>query len=484
MPKKVNLSNETLSTNKVYEVILSMNKADRRRCLKFLESPFFNSSETLLSLYLIFVRVAELNGERGFSKEGVWLELFKNYNYADVNFRKYCSDLFRLIEKFLSSPLDVDKKYFQLFHFVENVKEKKIEPLYQYAISNFDEFLKSQKYFNSRHYFFKYKKSALEYDISEKQKIYKSKLNFEEISESLDVYYLIEKLKLVCNVIAHKRLINIEYEVSFNENLVKFMSSFDLSKHPGLSLFYYTYLVMENPENEKNFYDLKEIFLKNWDRLPPLEAFDVIVSAMNFCTNRTNKGEKKYYKEYFDLMQFGTVKELFIINGVIDAWRFSNFVYAALQIGEVEWAEVFIKENKHFLPEEQRESIVSFNLARVYRKRGEIEKVLDVLKNVEYTDIGYNLNSKSMLIMAYFDLDEYDTLDSTIDAFKVYLVRHKDISTQRRKSHMNFLKFTRRLMKVLSNDSKAIEKIKEDLQKEKSTTANHDWLLEKLIQLK
>ncbi len=483
MPKKVNSKKESFVTNKVYEVILSMDKSDRKRFHKFLESPFFSSSETLLSLYQILCNVADENGKEGFNKQSVWKTLFKSNDFNDVNFRKYCSDLFRLVEKYLAVPLDEDEEYYRLLHFAENVKEKKIEPLNKTAISGFDTFLENQTYLNSRYYYFKFKKSNLEYEILEKQQAYKTKVNFEEISDSLDVFYLLEKLKLMCNVFAHKRLINVDYKVTFSEELSKLIANIELDKHPGLSLFYHTYLLMKDPENIENFFLLKENLLNNWRFLSDIEVFDVIVSAMNFCTNRINKGEKSFYKEYFELIRFGIDKNLFVINGIIEVWRFNNFFYAALQIDEVEWAEKFILNYKQYLPNDQRESTVSFNLARLYRKKGEIHKVLDVLKNVEYADLGYNVNSKAMLIMAYFDLDEFDTLDSVIDSFKVYLNRHKDLSTQKRKLYLNFLKYTRRLMRLVPGDKKVIEKFKDDLQKEKSTTVNFDWLNEKIAEI-
>ena len=47
----------------------------------------------------------------------------------------------------------------------------------------------------------------------------------------------------------------------------------------------------------------------------------------------------------------------------------------------------------------------------MYRYQNNFDKVLSLLRDVEYEDIGYNLISKAILIITYYELDELDALD-------------------------------------------------------------------------
>ena len=51
-----------------------------------------------------------------------------------------------------------------------------------------------------------------------------------------------------------------------------------------------------------------------------------------------------------------------------------------------------------------------------------------MLLKVEFNDVYYHLDSKSLLMKVYFELDEYDAFSSLVDAFKIYLRRNQTIS--------------------------------------------------------
>jgi hypothetical protein len=89
-----------------------------------------------------------------------------------------------------------------------------------------------------------------------------------------------------------------------------------------------------------------------------------------------------------------------------------------------------------------------------------------------------------MVMMTYYDLDEYDALESFIESFRVFLNRHKNIATLRRRSYLNWIRYVRRLTRLLSNDKAAIQALYEEVDRNRATIANHSWVLEKLNELR
>jgi hypothetical protein len=99
---------------------------------------------------------------------------------------------------------------------------------------------------------------------------------------------------------------------------------------------------------------------------------------------------------------------------------------------------------------------------------------------VEYADIGYNLISKAVLLITYYELNERETLASFTVSFRTFLNRQRDIPVQRREGYLNLVRFTRKLMKLERKDLKSADKLRDEIIQNRSNTVNHDWLLEKL----
>ena len=152
--------------------------------------------------------------------------------------------------------------------------------------------------------------------------------------------------------------------------------------------------------------------------------------------------------------------------------------------GEYEWTEQFITNYNSKLPDEFRENAVSYNLALVYFYQKKYDKVIQQLQSVDYEDIGYNLNAKSMLIAVYYELDVDDALLSQMDSFKTYLYRHKDIAENKKMHYANLMKYVRKLLKLNKGNKLEIENIKKEMEEDRKIgIASEKWILEKLAEL-
>ena len=171
-------------------------------------------------------------------------------------------------------------------------------------------------------------------------------------------------------------------------------------------------------------------------------------------------------------------------NGQLNPWSFKNAVQIALRLGEYEWSEKFIKDYTSKLPSEFRDNALSYNLALVYFYQKKYNDVIQQLQSVEYEDIVYNLNAKSILLLAYYELDADDALLSLMDSFKTYLHRHKDIAQNKRTHYLNSMKYIKKLMKLNKGDSLEIENIKKEMEEDRKIgIASERWILEKLTEM-
>ena len=120
-------------------------------------------------------------------------------------------------------------------------------------------------------------------------------------------------------------------------------------------------------------------------------------------------------------------------------------------------------------------------MAKFYYQVKQYGKVLELLQQVTYNDIFYNLDSKVTLLKTYYELDLYDLAFSQMDSFKQYLNR-KGIMAYHKQNYQNNLKYVKRLLNLNTYD-KVRKKVLYDQITSEQTLTEKKWLLEKLEQL-
>jgi hypothetical protein len=483
MSKKKRELPQELHTNKVWQVLRCLDTAEYRRLMKYLNSPYFIQSKTLGRLCEILLRHIE-QGKAGFDRQAVWQKIFPGEPYDDVNFRKACSDLLKQVEGFMAQETIAQDEARQAIDTLDFVVRRKVEPLFNSALREARSEIEKSPYRSLNYYQNAYSVERQYYAMLDFDVKVNVRANLEEISYNLDIFYWIEKLKLYSSVLSQKRTGNYDYKLDFVNEILTYLKQFPIEEVPELAIYYYSFLTLQDEGNVEHYYNLRRFLDKYGTVMPQQEAIELFDSALHYCTGKINKGNRDFLQEYFDLCDDALKSGIFLFKGELAPWRFNNIVAAALRLGKLDWAENFVENHKGYLSSDTRQNTYTFNLARVFLYQKKYTNVLNLLRDVEYEDIGYNLISKAILIIAYYELDEQEALDSFTESFRVFLNRHKNIPHQRRKSYLNLIKYTRRLTRLAPGDKAAVEKLREEIIREKATTVNHEWLLEKLDELR
>ena len=468
-------------SNKVFQVLQHLDPAECKRLGRYVQSPYFNQSKPLRQLCDLLLRQIEL-GKDTFSRPVIWTKLFPGEPYDDVNFRKYCSDLLGLVEGFLAQEIfqqHPERRALATYEFVVN---RRLEPLYNSTLR--DARLRiEQPHPSPNNYYHRYELERCYYAMMEYDVKWNLRANLEVIAHNLDVFYWIQKLKLYGTALGQRKTSNQTYQLVFMEEILAYLRQHPPQDAPQLQIYYYAFLTIYEEDQESHYFQLRRSLEEYGNIMPKQEAIELYDSAMHYCTGKVNQGKRSFLQEYFDLFEQALERSIFIVKGELTAWRFNNMVAAALGLGKLDWAEGFIQRYKKYLPADTRENTYTFNLTRVYRFQGKYEQVLEMLKTIDYEDIGYNLISKMMLLITYYELDKVEELDSFTEAFRVFLNRHKHLPQPRRVSYLNLIKYTRRLMRLSPGDKTAIDRLRDEINREKASTVNHEWLLEKLDEL-
>ena len=233
--------------------------------------------------------------------------------------------------------------------------------------------------------------------------------------------------------------------------------------------------------DETHYRQLKQEIFENGHLFPKEEMRVIYLLTINYCIGRINAGTSDFNGESFDLYKVGLEKEIFLENGVLSRFTFKNVVTAGLNLQEFEWVENFIKNYSGFLDEKHQENFVHFYKARLFFEQGSYDKAMRLFAQSDYDDILMTLNARTMLLKMYYELNEFDALDSLIESMRNYLQRKK-VMGYHRGIFKNLISCTKKLLKVIPGDTKQIKKIKADIQMVEPLT-ERKWLLEQLDKL-
>ncbi|MEZ5043531.1 MAG: hypothetical protein R2828_26780 [Saprospiraceae bacterium] len=471
-----------MRTSKIYSILEHFDKYEQNRFRKYLASPYFNKDETLVQLYEVLLADIGTSKRQPLEKKDVWRKLGLPKRYDDVRFRKYCSDLLKLLEGFLAQQVYESNPLHQATYLIDAVSKKKMEKLYNGTMKTARRLSEQQPHKSASYYYYQYEIEKNFYDLLNYEKKRADRTNMEDIANNLDYFYLAEKLRMYCAVLVQQYFASQEYKLLFIDEILSHIKEIDLDQVPPVAVYYQVFLTITQKENEDSYYNLKELLDQHGLKFPKQEALSLYYFAINYCIQKINSGNQIFAEEVFKIYNDLVNKEIIFVNDELSPWDFKNIVVLALRLGKFDWTETFINKFKHKIPQDDRENAVTYNLAQLYFYQKKYDKVIEQLQNVEYTDVTYNLNAKAMLIATYYEKEELEALYSLFESFRAYLNRHKDISLQAKKNYSNLIKFTKKLTKVNPGDQKNLAKIKTEIDATKGIVSVR-WLREKITEL-
>jgi hypothetical protein len=452
------------------------------RLEKYIQSPYFNRSEAITILFEVFMKNIESKRKKELIKEEVWKQIHPKEKMDDVRFRKYNSDLLRLVEGYMAQQVYDENPLHQAIYLMDAVSRKKMDKLHNSTVRTARQLSDKQQYRPATYYFYQYQIERNFYKLTDFESKRDDKSNIEEIINNLDRFYLAEKLKYYLDVLTRQKVISHDFDVLFIEEIIQHLKKQQYIDIPPISIYYQIYLTYVEPEVEEHYFKLKELIKEHINIFPPDEAYSIYRIALNYCVAKGNKGSILFLEEYLSIYEaLIENKQLFDVLE-LSPFSFRNIVVSACRVKRYNWAENFIQNFQDKLPFEERVNTVNTNLASVYFYQKKHDRVIELLQSVEFPDILANLNAKSMLMFTYYEMDEVNLLFSFMESFRIYLNRHKNVALDRKNAYLNQIKFVKKLTEIIPRDKKAIQKLKEELESTKNV-GSLNWFKEKIEEL-
>lgn len=472
---------------KLIKVLKKLSTSDLGKLRSFIDSPYFDFHKDNV---LFFNELLHVFKTDKIDYHLLWTSSQQS-DFSDERLRKKLHECLLITEKFLAherfqnSQMDLSKSL------LDATVEKGIDELVPKALKNFDDALNDEKALTFEYYahrFHHYDSLInLTGDFERKIAMKKNRDSSEYMLKAdriLNEIFLSEKLRLTHLLNNDNSVSNKDDKLTFVDEVQNFAKR---TARRGSKPYFYLQLIelSEKEENQKliEIDKLHDYVSKKSTLFDFSEFRNIILTLINEAIRLSNKGNKAADQLLFKLWQSGLKQNSFLVKDEMLTDTFRNICFNACKVGEYDWAIEFIENNKNRLNIKYRSSAVAFNKARVFINQKDYEHVIETLRDVEFDDITYNLNTRLMLLVSYYELDEIDALDSLIKSFNVYLRRKSNISERRKSSFKNFNTTLQDIIRVKERRDKVkLKNIRKKLES-KMIAPNKDWLLEKVVEL-
>ncbi|MCB9275213.1 MAG: hypothetical protein H6564_14310 [Lewinellaceae bacterium] len=458
------------------EAFRSLSKRDIRELRKFVRSPYFNQRDDVIRLFDYLVEAAD-QGEEALRRERAYAYVFPGQAYDDAWMKLVMHFLLNAIRQYFAMlEVQADDAGLQL-HLVRALRRRGLDRLFEKEMKNLEQQQVRQPYRNVGYHYHNYQLQLERYEYDHRQRR-SGRMNLQELAEELTIFYLADILRHSCTVLTARNISQEDYQLELLEEVLRYVERSPVRQSPAVAIYHQAYKALSEPDQEFYFDNLLELIEKHWQQFPPDEARDIYLLAINYCIQRLNKGQRLYIQQAFELYRKGLERGVLLEEGALSKFTYNNVLMLAIALQEWEWAEGFLEQYKAHLPERERENIYRYNLAVYYFRKPDYGRAMELLQQASLEDVLYSLNARSMLLRIYYELEEFDALESLLDSFRTFISRQKGLGYHK-EHYLNLLSFVRQMLRLPPGDYKARQKLRRKVEGA-AAVAEKGWLLEKL----
>lgn len=462
-----------MEKSRLLRLLRTFSLAELRGLKKFAQSNLTSHRPEVAALLDLLLKSLR-NGRPAPDKEVAFRQIFNRDAYDDHRVRLAMSGLHQLAGQFLAVQDFLGNPSASQLRLAQVLRRRQLPDPARAAFAEAAAAEVRQPWrnadFQEEHYRVSLERHRFELDNPTPEHI-----DLQSLSLDLDQAFLARKLWQSCFMLAHQTASNTAYDFGLLDAALVYAEASGALEVPAIAVYFYCYQALTNPAETTFFRHFKTELLAHSALFPMEERRDLFVLAINFCIRQYNAGNSVYLAEQFDFYREGLDKKYFLTDGTLSRYTYLNAATSGLAMHELDWVEHFIHEYRDLLPEIHRESLFSFNLARLEYQRCALGLALQLLQKADYKDLLLSLAAKTLQLKIFYELSEFDLLESHLQAFGAFIRRKKALGYHR-ENYQNTLHFTQKLLETNRFDKVARAALRSEIEATKAL-AEREWLL-------
>lgn len=460
-----------MKETRLWQIISQLETEDRLRLDKWLASPYHNLREDLRILWSNLRNVGEPPG-----KELAWQQMYPERDFDAAAFNRSCSRLTRQLEDYLADQIrqseGAARQYLDL---AQAYRQRDAPDLFQKALRRSEQALARSSFRNDEFFLHQFQVQHLRYNT---QSLVRQRTTggLEEMSDALDAWFVLQKLRQACSHIALRRVGAPLAPLSFLEEVLQKVREGHFADFPAIRIYFAAYQMLSQTDGQADFDRLIAELESHARIFPPDELRSTYLMAINFCVQQINRGVPGALAAVYALYQKGLASKWIFEQGKLSPWTFKNIVSAGLKLKDFNGVESFLQDYADHLPEDVRQTHHRYNRAELEFARGDYRTALQSLSATVFRDPLTELRARILQIKAAFETRQVDLVEYQLDNLRKFISRKQNLSYHR-DHYRNFGRFTRQLLARkpgAEHTTLMMQRIQEQEQ-----VVEKKWLLEK-----
>lgn len=462
-----------MSENQLLQTIRSLQPRERVALCDFANCAVFNRRPEVLRLCQYLSKHVDRSTSASLSPQRQFEAAFPGEIYDNARLRHTMSYLLDVARQYIAYTDWATDALAQNRNLCRAARKRGLDRIFDKSWEIAALELEKSPVRDARHHYLRYQiwQEQLE---QQSQGARSAKIDLQLFPETLTQYYAAEMLRHACLALSHQATTGHTYNFELLESLLAQESWEKLLETPVVAVYYQFYQSLKS-EGETHFSALKNLLIQHGACFMKEELRGLHLLAINVCIRRMNSGQRTYIREAFDLYQSAINQDLLTENGILTGFTYKNIIRIAAALQEHDWAEQFATQFYPMLHARERDNFYRYNRAFLYFQKQDYARAMPLLRQVELEDTLNNLDARRMLLRSYFELGEWDALESLLQSFGAYLRRQKDLGYHRA-TNENLLIFTKKLLGANLKDPQTRAILRQEIESTPDV-AERAWLL-------
>ncbi|MCI4670120.1 MAG: hypothetical protein MRZ79_18430 [Bacteroidia bacterium] len=433
---------------RLVKILKSLSPSEIRNFVNYVSSPYLNQNKRLEALAKYLQQIYPSFKSSTFEKDYLFKLMFPGEKFSDQKVHDQMSALLRLLEEFLAHSEWKNSPRERSVHLLVALHKRGFQDQFYRVMQKEEKELSKSNFRNSDHYYSSYKLAHVSDPILSRIKPKEVSDNLNSISFNLETFYLAEKLRISCEMLNRKRILNIEVDTSRADELGEYLNDRGHSflKEPLVAIYYQIFLTLKETDNKENYEKLVLLLDRYSHLFHSWQAYSMYVYALNYCVKNINQGKAGFREEMFMLFETLLEKDLLLEEGILSHSHYKNITNVGLSLKKYDWVKNFLEEYKLKLAPELRENAYTYNLSVFFYNQKKYKEARVLLQQIEFSDVFYHLSAKSLLMRIYYEVGDDDGFKYLVHAFQAFLKRNQKIPKYQIQSHHNFIKSLKKLV--------------------------------------
>lgn len=459
----------------------TLSDKEKDRFEQFLQSPYHNQLQKARDLWTF---LKDKKSEACADKAVVFAQIWPKEKFHDQHMRDVISQLFRLLKQFLILEEQQKDERRQKILLLRQLKKRRLKRSFRIEAKALSRALDQSEHRERKYWQHSLWLAEEEDEFFGLQAVRKADNRLQEKMYALDRYYLIEKFQQACEMLNRQRIVEVRYQMPLLTSLIGELKTNAQAylEEPTIQIYLQVLLTLKG---EARYQELAEKLIHAPSFLAEEEARALFKYAQNHCIRQSNAGKSEFLEELFRLYKLQLENKLLFRAGEMSHTDFKNIVTVSLRLKAFDWTQNFIQQYHERVVEPYRTNVYRFCQASYHYEKGEMRAALSELQGLEFTDVYYQISARILLLKVFYRQEDQEAARYSIKAFEGFLKRNKELPVRLRQSHLKFLTWTRRLLRLQDKKfvlgekefEKQQQKFCNTLLKEKQIS-NKTWLME------